>query len=266
MDLPVLGLLLIVAAVVLYGVARANRRVALSVLGTEISSVEELLALYALVADQVGTGLFAQRVGLQGTLECDEPLQSELGNTPCAAFRYRVERRWEEEYEERDANGHRVRRTRSGRDAVAGNERRVPFWVHDATGRLPVIPDGARLEMERTVDRFEPGNRGGVVRFRGFELRLNGAGGARRTLGYHFHEEVLPLGRPIYVLGNATDRAGSLAVGPHHELGEPFLVSLRTREQVVHAARQITDLARYAAYVCAPLGMLLLIIGILVHR
>jgi hypothetical protein len=157
-----------------------------------------------------------------------------------------------------------VRRTRSGSDLIAQNERRVPFWVQDATGRLLVIPAGARVELEQTVDRFEAGHAGGVERF--WPWQPSPGSGQRRTLGHRLREEVLPLGRTVYILGTATDRTGSLVIGALPESHEPFLVSLHTREQLLQTAQQTMVLARAAAVVCAPLGVLLLLIGILSRR
>ncbi len=269
MDPIVPGLVLLAVAAVLCYLIQVNRQLERAAVGSGIMTVDELSNLHQRVVAEVGGELFAQRVGLEGTLECDTPLTAELSNTPCAAFRYRVERRWQEEYEERDERGKRIPRVRTGSDRVAGNERRVPFRLRDATGHIPIEPEGARLDMERVVDRFEPGNPGRLVRFGGFQIEIGGlAGGARRrTIGYHFQEEILPLGRTVYVLGLAGDRGGTLHVGRvPAESREPFLVTLRSREQIVSTARKTMAYARYAAIACAPLGIILLIAGLLYRR
>jgi len=268
MDLAFAGLLLLAATVALYGLARSNRHLARSATATELMTVAELNTLHQLVSGEVGVGLFAHRAAVQGTLECEQPLISDLGQTRCAAFRYRVEHRWHEDYQDTDSHDKPVRRTRTGSDVVASNERRVPFRVRDSTGSIEVVPDGARLEMETTVERFEPGPHDGIVRFRSFEWRSHGLlpGGHRRTLGYHFHEEALPLGRTVFVLGLATDRHGSLTVGGLPDAEGVFVVSLKARDQLVHAARQAEQLARWAAAACAVLGVLLLIAAIIVQR
>jgi hypothetical protein len=101
MELVNAGVLLIVAAVILYFVSRWHDRLALAARATELSSVSDLMTLHQLVVDEVGAGLFNQRVSLQGQTECEYPLQSELAGATCVAYRYRVERCWEEAYEER---------------------------------------------------------------------------------------------------------------------------------------------------------------------
>src|ERR1700674_4605964 len=126
MDPLVPGIVLLAAAAALCYLIWVNRQLERTAVASGITTTDELTNLYQRVAGEVGSGLFAQRVGLEGSLECDDALQSDLSNTPCAAFKYRVERRCQEEYQDRDEHGKPVRRVRTGSERVAGNERRVP--------------------------------------------------------------------------------------------------------------------------------------------
>ena len=265
MEPALLGLLLLCAAVVLSVAAYSHRRMARHALSTEPTTVAELLALYSLVTNQVDAGLFAHRVGLQGTVECDEPLVSELSHTPCVAFRYRMERHWEEDYEERDAEGHLRRGVRSGSDKVAANERHTPFWLRDATGRLRVLPDGARIEMEKTTERFEP--HGSIQIPHPWPIK-DGRHypTTRRTIGYQLREEIVPIGRTIYVLGVATDYGGSLTISKDAESSNPFLISFKSREAIIQTAQSSMLMARTASIACASLGTFLLLLRIFYRR
>jgi hypothetical protein len=218
------------------------------------------------VSGEVGGGLFKQQVGVQGRIECEQPLQSELAGVACVAYRFRVERRWEEDYEERDDQGNMRQQTRSGSDTVASNERRTPFWLNDGSARLPVTPDGAKMDMEKVHDRFEPGNPGNRLQLGSFQFDLGGySPGRRRVIGYHYSEEVLPLGRTVYILGAASDAGGALAIARDQEEKHPFLISFKTREQLIKSARQTATFTRYAAYACAPIGAILAIVGAVHH-
>ena len=266
MALIIVGLVLIVVAAILYFVSRANARLALAAGSTEVSTIGDLRKLYQKVAGEVGAGMFNQQAGLQGRIECEQPLKSELSDTSCVAYRFRVERRWEEDYEERDSEGNVRRETRNGSDTVASNDRQVAFWLNDGSDRIEVTPEGAKIDMDKVVDRFEPGNPGGLLHFGGFQLTLGGMGmGSRRTMGYHYQEEVLPVDRSVYVLGAASDSSGSLGITKNRESKAPFLISLKSRDQVVSSAKRTAAYTLYTAYVCAPLGLVLAIIG-LVHR
>ncbi|MGH2410010.1 MAG: GIDE domain-containing protein, partial [Chloroflexota bacterium] len=125
-----------------------------------------------------------------------------------------------------------------------------------------------RLEMEKVIDHFEPGESEGTPRFGALVLKLgHGNGRPRRvTLGYHSHEEIVPLGREVYVLGMATDRDGMLSVAQSPEPEEPFLVSLHSRPQVVARARVAITRSLAGAAICGPLGLALLLIGLFSRR
>lgn len=267
-QLPALGLALLALAAILYRVADAQRDLLRALRVTEVIPVSELLELHGRVAGEIGPGLFRKQVAVEGTIACDAPLLSELGQVPCVAFWYRVERQWEERYERRDPDGTVHRGTRTGRDRVAGNERRVPFWVGDVGGRLLVRPDGATLDTETTVDRFEPGSGGGLMRVGTITVDLGrflGNGGGRRTVGYHFHEEVLPLDRAAYVLGSASDTGGELAICRSPDPGDRFLISLKTRDQLVAVSRQATVYTRYGSLASGALGLAVLLFWLLVR-
>jgi hypothetical protein len=267
-ELLVAGVVLMAVAVMLLHTAYRQTRLARQAAATPHTPISELQALHERVAAQIGSDLFAQRVALTGVLECEQPLSAPLSGTPCAAFRYRVTRRWEEEYETRDDKGKLCRRVRSGSDIVSKNERRTRFQIFDGTGRLQVDPEGARLEMEKMVDRFEPGEMERAPRFGSLIVDL-GHGHVRPhrlTLGYHSLEEIVPLGREVYVLGMATDRDGTLSVARSPEPEEPFLVSLHSRRQVVDGARADITRSMVGAAACGPLGIALLVIGLLSKR
>lgn len=266
MGLIVVGVLLIIVAVILYLVSRSNARLATAAGTAELTSVGDLQTLYRRVSGEVGSGLFKQHVGLQGRIECDQPLTSELASATCVAYRFRVERRWEEEYEERDSDGNLRRETRSGSDTVASNERHVPFWLNDGSARLQVTSDGAKMDMEKVHDRFEPGNPGNRLKIGGIHIDLGSQVlGRRRVVGYHYSEEVLPLGRAVYILGAASDAGGTLGIARDQEEKAPFLISFKTREELIKSARQTAAFTRYAAYACAPVGAILAVVGAVHH-
>lgn len=266
----ILGFALLVVAGILYAVSQSSKHRSLTLAVTDLTTVGELRSLYDKVAAEAGKGAFSQRVALQGTIQCDQPLQSEVSNTPCVAYRQRLERRYEEDYEERDGEGNMVRRTREGTETVSSNDRSCLFVVRDDSGQIEVVPDGAKLETETTVDRFEPAStagQGGILQLGPFQLNVRefGASG-RRTIGYHVHEEVVPLGRTIYVLGSANDLGGALRISKPQERHEPFLISLHDREHLLHSARQTTAQTLYGAIGCGALGALLLLVGLLTRK
>lgn len=57
---------------------------------------------------------------------------------------------------------------------VAGNTRSVPFAVQDATGQIPVEPDGAHFVAEKVLWRFaqNSGHHSGVLRMGQWSLSV----------------------------------------------------------------------------------------------
>ena len=71
------------------------------------------------------------------------------------------------------------------------------------------------------------------------------------------------IGRTVYVLGMASDHTGALSICPMPGAGGRFMISLKTREQLIHAARQNSTALRYAAAGCVPAGVTLIVLGLL---
>lgn len=222
---------------ILFLIGRGKGNKALDIASTETTMAEELIDLAAQVGKEIGPGSFTRPAELKGTVECDQPLRSEMSGTSCAWYRSTVTREYEETYTERDSDGRSRTATRRGSETVSSNERRVPFFVRDPSGRMEVDPEGAALDGERVVSRFEQGERGTSISFGGFTVSLGGIGQGRRTVGYKLEEWVLALGKTVYVLGEARDDGGRLRVAKPGKKGGRFIISLKTEEQLLKSAK-----------------------------
>lgn len=198
--------------------------------------VGELEELVRSIGQEIGGGGFKELVEVSGTLTCAQPLTSPLGNKPCVRYSMRVVREYEEDVEERDAQGKVTRRTRRGSETLQSDDQRCDFAVRDTTGELPVSATGADFDgMVQSVSRFENGPGGTSLSFGSFRLSLDTAMGARRrTLGYRFTEEVFPLDRQVTVIAEASDADGRLAL---RKGDMSFVVSTRSRQELVGSAQ-----------------------------
>ena len=82
--------------------------------------------------------------------------------------------------------------------------------------------------------------------------------GERRNLGFRFREEAIPDGSKAYVLGEVTDPGGELRISTPEE-GEPLLVSLKGREQLIREMGSGSKGLDIGAAICGVLGLLLLL-------
>jgi hypothetical protein len=158
-----------------------------------------------------------QLVEVKGTLRCPEPLTSELAHRPCAYVRSWVERTYE--YEDRDVNDEP--RIAERTEIVASYADRVPFFVEDETGRVPVAPDGAEIGTDDVYDRYREGMSVGAITLAGRTVEMNHGFG---TLGYRIREAILPIDGPVYVLGVVT-RDGGIGRPGRGRFDAAFIIS-----------------------------------------
>jgi len=269
MVMIIIGVVLLAIGVGLVFGKRSQKDKVLEIKATRTSPAAELNELAASVRESLGQpGGFCQVAEVKGQVKCEPPLVSEMGKQPCAYYSCQVTRRYEETYWETDSNTRqRVQKTRSGEETVSSNSQRTPFYIEDATGRVKVNPEGITPDTIKTVDRFEPGEppAGGEIRFGSFTLSLGlGAVAAgRRTLGYHFEEHVLPVNRPAYVLGEASDTTGEVVIGKPKEKGRKFIISLKSEDELIRSAESAAKGFYWAALIVGGLGAILIVAGIL---
>ena len=231
--------------------------------GTETTSAAELAAMARSVGGEIGVGAFNQITEVKGTLRCQQPLTSELSRIPCAYYTMKVTREYEEISWRTDANGKRESQTRRGSEVVAENSRLCRFEVEDATGRVAVDATGAKFELEKACDRFEPGDPGGASLKMGrwqLDLGLLVLGPGRRTVGYRYEEWLLPVDRPIFVLGEASDAQGELVIRKPGAKGTSFLVSTRSEESLIQSADKAARWLVVGTTVSGVAGLVMMIL------
>jgi len=233
--------------------------------GTETSRISDVQGLVTEVAaDLPGKGAtgFSQYSQLKGTLRCDNPVEAELSESRVAMYETLIEREIETRYEERDADGNRQVRWRRSTEVMSRNHRAAPFYLDDGSGRVRVVPDGANIDLETSVNRFEPPEqveRGGSIAWGPLSVRLGAIGSDRRTVGYRFIERVLPLDRPLYALGDLVDTDEGLVMRRPEDKERPFIVSLKSEDQLVASAESSSKYQRIGAMVLAVMSVILVV-------
>ena len=255
---------MLIAVGMVFG-SRSQKKKLGEIKGTETSTAASLADLASSVAKEIGAGSFNQIAEVKGTVECASPLESELSKTACVYYSMSVTREYEETYWENDQNNNRVQKTRRGSESVASNTRSVSFLVRDASGTIAVDPDGASFVDEKVFSQFQQGEgRGASMRFGSYSFdpgRFAAIGGGRRTLGYRLEESAIPVGRPMYVLGEAVDSEGRLRIRKPDKKGASFIVSLKSEEQLVKGAASSAKGLVIAAVIAAVLGVAAIVFG-----
>jgi hypothetical protein len=257
------GIVLLIVAVGLLLWRRSRQARLGAILGTETSTVKEVTELGAYVREGLeGHTGFNRVCELKGAISCDTPLTSEVAKQACVYYAMTVTRDYEESYVETDNQGNQHQRTKRSSNTVASNSQRTAFWLEDETGRIPVDPQGAEIDAEQVVDRYEPADQLQIgLSIGGLQLGIGGLGGTR-TLGYHYRESVLPPGRQAFVLGEASDSSGTLTVQKPREKGAKFIISLKSEEQLVQSAQRTVNWLLYGAVASGVLGVAALVLGL----
>lgn len=183
-------------------------------------------------------------VAVEGTISCDSPLTSELGNVPCVFYKITVKRRY---------------RRRS--QVVERRSHGVPFWVEDATGRILVDPTGATVDGLRVVDEFEPAS-GHVVMLGSTPLHLSTGTNYGQERGVRYRETVVPLDRPVYVLGEASNGPNGPVI--RKPADGQLLLSLKSGKELAEATDAASCLYMLLGFGALALGAILLALEFLV--
>ncbi len=223
----------VVGALLMLGARRAENRL-LALRTASKQTAQSLREALTQMTQDLGPGSFAETCELSGTAQCAQPLRAEISGAACVYYSMRVERQYEETVRENNQE-----RTQRGSETVAHNVQHTDFLLRDATGAVAVLAEGAELDGLRTLERFEPAAGGSghglSLTVGSFSITLPAVQAGRRTLGHKIVEQHVPVGAHLYVMAEAADRDGELVLRQPKE--GPFLVSMRSKEQLVAGAR-----------------------------
>jgi hypothetical protein len=264
MTMLIIGALLVLGSIgLLYARGRAKDKL-LEIRSTSSGSTKDLIELQQSIAGEIGAGGLAQIAELRGAARCEEPLKAELSGELCVYYSCSVQERYEEQYTETDSQGRVERRTRTGSTQVSGNVQSVRFLVDDGAGTVAVDPAGASIDGRKVVDRYEPAGAGGsAIRIGSFTLSIGSSSPGRRILGYQFTETIVPVGATVYVIGEATDKDGTLRIRRPAEKAKPFIISMRSKEEITASRQRGITWMLVGAVAAALGGAALLVAGIL---
>ena len=258
------GIILILVGLIPFFVRRSRVSKLAQVLSAQTSTCAQA-ADACRSAGAYGTADWMSRqVEVKGVIEPRELLRGELSERECVCCKSLVEREWEEHRWRTDPQGHRRRTTHRGRQVMSQSERLAPFFVSDGTGRVLVNPEGAEIDWVESVNRFERGDPdGGTLSFGGFTLGLGGLlGGGRRTIGYRYREWILTPGQQAYVLGGAGLSGQEPCIKGPSGKGQKFIVSLKSEEEIIAAARRAITWLTVAFCTCWVAGLALIVAGL----
>ncbi len=231
---------------------------------TKTSTAAELKTLAKSVAEDIGPGSFHEYTEVKGKSETEEPLISELAEIQCVSYTMKVSREYEETYYTTDSEGRNVQRTRRGSEIVSSNSRMVPFDINDGTGKIRINPEGAKMVTEKVFSRFDQGEPQGMkVSMGKFNINLGNMAPktGRRTIGYRYEEEIVPLNRELYIIGEASDSSGQLQMQLPDEKEQKYIISVKSEEELTRSAEGLVKGFLYGSIACVVLAAAIFIIS-----
>ncbi|MGQ9632363.1 MAG: GIDE domain-containing protein [bacterium] len=263
MIILIVGVVLIAAGVgCLFGRKRESRKMSL-LAGTEVSTVKSLYDIYGSIGETLGGDMESaslDMVSVQGTVECNDPLISPKANVSCVYFRSLLEREVErkEIRTTTDKDGKTTQETEWVRswDTISDDQRNTEFRINDGTASISIKPAGANIDVETKVmdqyDREAPQGLRGVI---------GTISSDRRVLGYRTREWCLKVGQRSFVLGAIQPAGRDLCIGAPSERDKMFLITDKSRDQVVQASKTAQKFWLVGAIALFVIGAALVIIG-----
>ncbi len=239
--MKIFAFIFLVAGVILFFIKRKQSQLVLNLRTAHSSSIKELEHTAQAIATQIGSGNWRDYVKIWGKISAPQPLYSDLKKEPCVYYTMSVKREYEETIREKNQEGNWVERTVRKSETVASNQRSILFILEDKTGKIEVDPDNAQIDTIKIVDEFRPGEAvGNMVSYGNFSQVLNNSikTSQTHTLGYHYRESILPVGRDVLVLGTVNDETGSLKISKPISNEQKFLISLKTSTVLIEETNQ----------------------------
>lgn len=250
--LLLVGVGLIIVAAILLWTGRETQRL-----------VNILKKAVPTTADRIPHAFPGELVSITGASRSDDPLISEHSQTPCLYYSCSVEREYETtEYTSATKDQPSRRTTRRQSETISSDTRSAAFFIEDETGQARVVPEDAEFDARETMNRFEPATNYGGGSFAAGLLSVH-LGSGDRTLGYRYQESIIPVGKPVFVLGEVTED-GEIA-RPGNNTGETALVvSHRTREALIDDWQESARWQGYGSLGSATVGIGALFIAAIV--
>lgn len=192
---------------------------------------------------------------IKGIADSDNPYKTPYSEKEAAYYNADIYQVFEEVETYADETGTHQRMKRN-ENHMSNQKTPGPIVLKDAaTGEkayVEILEHGMQFDTLKTLDKFEPVDTIGQYNFFS-AFRFNPMGS--RTLGFRMVEHTIPLGQPLYVLGDAYLENNRLNVTKPPDKKKPFIVSVKSEADLVHGKKVGAAFALYGGIVLAILGV-----------
>lgn len=231
---------------------------------TDVSLTSNVIENYKSLLDTYGPGSFSLYVELKGTAFSEQPLKSEFSEQDSVYYKAVVTREYEELQITKNSDGTETERWVKKSDVVSSHSNTAhDFAVKDDSGIILVDPDSADIHTKKTYSHFESGSDPGTSRMNvslgGYSLK---SGPKVKTIGFKYEEYSIPVGHSLFVAGDANDRSGRLMVSKPQDKEMPFIVSVKSEDEIIKGLGNSVTGLKIGAIVALVAGAGTLIYGL----
>ena len=265
----VIGVIALIVSVVSIFSRKGKEKELLTLGVAESMEVGELIRLAKEVGsdETLGSGYFNKDVKISGKIGSDNPLTSEFARVDCVWYSNEVRRVYEVEKTETDSDNKEVKTTEKKEEVVSDRTKETEFWVDDGTGKIYVSLEGLSFDREEIFDQYKPYEE---VKNQGFKIRMNditidvgGYSSGSRTLGYKYTEKALPIGKQVFITGDAKDADGRLRLYQPQEDYIKYMLKFGTEEELKMSLQKSISTLKKTVFISGAIGIALLIVGVI---
>lgn len=195
---------------------------------------------------------FRDLVETRGIAGADGEETAPYSNQKCAYYEASVTREYEKTEQRKDKDGKLTTQRTRGSEVVSSTTSASPLFIADGEHKVGLDLSGAEIHMKDGADKFEPYVDDKTYTF--FGMRFTDTSGAR-TIGFRYKEKLIPVGHPLYVVGEARHSGGDIRIGKPGDKGKPFIISVKSKEEVTEGVAGKAKMQLYA-------GLGLIVLGI----
>lgn len=222
----------------------------------QTSQIKNIIENYRHIIDQLGKGGYSEYVEIKGITKCDNAIRSQHTNTDCVWHHSQILREYEETVTTRDSKGISRTEIKRGSEVVSEITNKTDFEIDDGTGRINVDSDSSEIVSKLIYNNFQPGEYRGTI-------HINfGPISGRRTLGYRYKEEIIPINQNLYIIGEASDRDGTLEIKKPLDKKKKYIISVKSEEELIKSYKSKATGLLIGSIILSVIGIGLILFGI----
>lgn len=234
----------------------------------DTSDIKDVMELYESMRNSMGDGSFTHYVEIKGAAHTDSPITSELSNEPVVYYQAKVVHEYKKLERTKNSQGQMEEKWVDRSETVSDNSRWAPgFGVKDDTGFIEVDATKAELHTEKLHSNYEPVDSGANsamnIKIGSFSIGLGQKTPGIRSMGYRSEEFGIRMNTRLYVIGDANDRDSRLIVSKSLDKKQPFIVSVKSEDELMSGLESGANGMKWGAFVCFGLAAVAAVAGVL---